>query len=824
MGGDDPRYRIAVKRAPLETLPAKFKFFEGEEMIRYGRAPFETGCGGDPYWTACAITQIWYMSETGKIPVTGAGYGGEFSGNDFDSIWLDMSEIVRPTRDGIHGREYISTSVCLGRKNSQLEFDGEGKLLSDSPTNIELPIPIIFEPLPMETEGLGATLSVLSAAKRLGSVALVRQEEWKNEFSEYAESMGLIISQKPYSDDIAPLRKMKYSEFEGKDALGLIEFVKKEHPEMVCAVRVDAGKGTKEEILELAKNGAEAVHIVYDMYGKDEEGKHIKESLSEVHDALIDEGLRDGISIIASGGISSAEYVPKSIICGADAVGIDYVLMVSFGCALWADLTYPCSAEHKEIDAEWGENRICNLMAGWRNQIIEVMGAMGLREIRRMRGERGRAMWIEEEEKKFSKLFEKAEKGFPKSKVVPEKVMGDMRWPFDLLRAGFEMARTGEPPKEVENHKRGVSGGGFDRLAFRFEKEGELSGDDGEIDLSVSLNKRNDGRPELKIPYPVYGGGMSYGSISLNVMLARAMAWSDIGSFMSTGEGGYPSALVPYSKSIITQVATGLFGVNEETIMRAPIVEFKYAQGAKPGLGGHLLAGKVTETVAKIREAVAGSALYSPFPFHSVYSVEDHKKHVDWIKETSPKALVNVKVSTPTDVDMVAVGSYYAGAHMINIDGSHGGTGAAPEISKKNIALPIEYAIPKVHKFLEEEGVRDEVTLVASGGIRNAWDVAKAIALGADVAMVGTADIVAMGCERLGQCEKDKGCPLGITTTDPKMSALINSEWARRRIVNMHNAWARELRMILKKLGMKSIRELRGRTDVLVYLESGKNE
>jgi glutamate synthase domain-containing protein 2 len=101
-----------------------------------------------------------------------------------------------------------------------------------------------------------------------------------------------------------------------------------------------------------------------------------------------------------------------------------------------------------------------------------------------------------------------------------------------------------------------------------------------------------------------------------------------------------------------------------------------------------------------MREAVAGSALFSPFPFHSVYSVEDHKKHVDWIKEMNHKALVSVKVSTPTDVDMVAVGSYYAGAHIVQLDGSYGGTGAAPDIAKKNIAMPIEYALPRSISFL----------------------------------------------------------------------------------------------------------------------------
>jgi glutamate synthase domain-containing protein 2 len=261
-----------------------------------------------------------------------------------------------------------------------------------------------------------------------------------------------------------------------------------------------------------------------------------------------------------------------------------------------------------------------------------------------------------------------------------------------------------------------------------------------------------------------------------------------------------------------------LFGVREETIQRARIVEFKYAQGAKPGLGGHLLGGKTTEVVATMREAVAWTSLFSPFPFHSVYSVEDHKKHVDWIRAVNPRALVSVKVSTPTDVDMVAVGIYYAGAHIVHLDGGYGGTGAAPEIAKKNIAMPIEYAIPKVHQFLVNEGIRDEVTLMASGGIRTPYDIAKAIALGADGVVIGMADLVAIGCTRLADCEKGRGCPFGITTTDPELSRLIVPQWGAGRITSMYQAWAMQLRELLARLGLESIRLLRGRTDLLVYL------
>ncbi len=392
--------------------------------------------------------------------------------------------------------------------------------------------------------------------------------------------------------------------------------------------------------------------------------------------------------------------------------------------------------------------------------------------------------------------------------------LGNKRWTGELLLATYLQASTGQPPNNGLEYRIGDSGGGFDVLSWR--KPGDMPRlATEEVDLGIPLNKRADGA-KLSIPFPFYGGGMSFGSISLNFMIARARAAERLGTYMSTGEGGYPEQLVPYKDHIITQVATGMFGVREETMQYAPILEFKYAQGAKPGLGGHLLADKVTSEVARMRESSMFTSLYSPFPFHSVYSVEDHKKHVDWIKTVNPRALVSVKVSTPTDVDMVAIGSYYAGANIIHIDGGYGGTGAAPEIAKKNIAMPIEYAIPKVHRYLVSEGVRDEIVLMASGGIRTADDIAKAIALGADGCVVATAEAVAVGCTHCGNCERGRGCQVGITTTDPELSRLITPEWGEQRIVNLFNAWTTRLRSLLAELGLKSIRELRGRTDLLV--------
>ncbi|MBI2071202.1 MAG: 4Fe-4S binding protein [Elusimicrobia bacterium] len=417
-------------------------------------------------------------------------------------------------------------------------------------------------------------------------------------------------------------------------------------------------------------------------------------------------------------------------------------------------------------------------------------------------------------------------------------LLGDQRYPADLLASLWHMAEHAKaPPEHLYERRIGNSGGGFDRLRFRFQKPKSSKPSSTDLDavsIGLDLNKRNFG-PKIRINVPWYGGGMSYGSVSLNVMMARAMAAKAWNTFTSTGEGGYPKELTPWKDHIITQVATGMFGVREETVGWARLVEIKYAQGAKPGLGGHLLSDKNTPDVARMREAVPYTSLFSPFPFHSVYSVEDHKKHVDWMramgdsvrslsqeiktKDGAEEILVSAKVSTPVDVDMVAVGCYYGGVNIVHLDGSYGGTGAAPDIAKKNIAMPIEYAVPKVHRFLQEEGIRDEITLIASGGARTAWDIAKAVALGADGCVIGTTDIVAVNCTRCGNCEKGRGCQHGIASTDPEFTQQISPEWGAQRIVNLYQAMSLELKEILWRLGLKSIQELRGRYDLMYYVD-----
>ena len=822
------RYHIHTENAtpPPGGYPADFLIAEGDAYVKYGHPVFQgRNQRGDDYWTAEIITQTWYQAETGRIPISGSGYGGKFAGEGFEGMWLDMSEIVRPTRDGIHGREYISTQVDIGAGLERLTFAG-GELNSALPMCISLSIPIIFDPLPVPLPGRGAVKAVLNAAKKLKTLALISPSDFDE--GQDIKHLGLMLTASEIEQSLETTPA--YIEIDAganptfEEISTAYAKSRMHHGKSIIGVRLPLSKSAAESAVELTRQGVPVIHLLADEVGRDMTNRPLPEAIREVHVALVKAALRDQVTLIISGGIGAAEHVIKAIACGADLVAIDFSMQIAWGCSLWADKG-KCHAETEEINPEWGAQRLVNLINAWRDQMLEALGAMGIREIRRLRGEVGRTIWHKSEETLFKELLggSKSFGSLPKLKIALG-AEGDFRWSQSLLLATKAQAQTGQPPKDAEwDYRFGASDGGFDRLAFNFEFEMNPANppiaDPKDFELGFSLNRRHDERPEVKIPMPWYGAGMSYGSIGTPVMTARAKAAQVLGTFISTGEGGYPDEMAEYADFIITQVATGLFGVSEEAIQRARIVEIKYAQGAKPGLGGHLLGNKNTESVARLREAVQGTSLFSPFPFHSVYSVEDHKKHVDWLKQTNERALISVKVSTPTDVDMVAVGAYYAGAHIVHLDGAYGGTGAAPEIAKKNIAMPIEYAIPKVHKFLVEEGIRDEIILMSSGGLRSAWDVAKAIALGADGAILGTAELVAIGCVRIASCEKGLGCPFGITTTDPEQAKLVNAMEAYQRIVNMYNSWLWQLAGILQTLGMKSISELRGRSDLLVYLD-----
>ena len=914
---DDPRIMADPKKYGCRNCFACIKRCPRDALSMVKNEEY---CGlGDGTYTPDRIHSILEQAEQGKIPVSGAGFRGRFDGDYYDNIWTDMSEIVRPTRDGIHGREHISTTVALGRMARDLSgmvFDKKGNLKSHIPLNREIPIPVLFGLMPF-FPGHTALSSLALAASKLTTYLTIPAKNTTQELKEYYSHLLIRLNQNEINRYRDIIEWATIVEFDpDKDPIVGIERLREINPNVLTVIHIPLSKGADKKILALAQSGAETVHLSADIHGRGSDGVPLLECLHKAHTLLVEKGLRDRITLVASGGIAAAEHVPKTIIMGADAVVVDFPLLIAMDVAKWTPgekgIPNPIPKGIEELDPRWGASRVINLMLSWRDQLLEVLGAMGIRDVRRLRGETGRAIFADRERQNFcDRLKTEPDKilriptpnlrkgqgeALPhiKKKWVPDRfgvkqgewrievdrtrctdcslcvvkceydvhrrmdgkrcldepihsrcigidckkndwccvnvcpwdaleivkdpvdtVLGDPRWTPTLLRETYRLSRDGSPSRLKPEERIGDSGGGFDRLSLASSIPGQTQMN-GTVDLSIPLNRRKNG-PKTSISLPIYGGGMSYGSISLNVMLGRAMAAEKIGSFTCTGEGGYPDELIPYSDFIITQVATGLFGVREETIKRARMIEFKYAQGAKPGLGGHLLGKKNTPEVASMREAVAGTNLFSPFPFHSVYSVEDHKKHVDWIRSIHPEVLVSVKVSTPADVDMVAVGSYYAGANVIHLDGAYGGTGAAPDIAKKNIAMPIEYATAQTHEFLKKEGIRDEVVLIASGGIRTSEDILKAIALGADGVVIGTAELVAIDCVRCGNCERDRGCPIGIATTDPDLAPQMTADWVSDRICNLYKSFAVDMERRLGDLGMNNINQLRGRWDLLDY-------
>lgn len=369
---------------------------------------------GDSYYTPEIIQSNWYQAETGSIPVSGSGYGGPFSGPDFDSMWTDMSEIVRPTRDGIHGREYISTSVDIGRKLPFLAFD-HGRMLSTPPPLMEIPIPIIFDLVPKRFQRGHVITAVAKAAAKIGTLFIGDGHATPPGIS-FDNGYAIPLYQ---PEDIgragstAPLVMVPY----GEEALTLQARIKEQHPNRIVAVRLDATPDAAQQVCQLTRDGIEVVNLVFDAHGREcnaEKPRHMRDALREVHRALVKEGTRDLVTIIASGGIAQAEHVAKAIICGADLVAIDLPLMIALECRLCGecDRGERCPIELETVDEDFGIQRIVNMMGAWQNQLLELLGAMGIREVRRLRGETGRCMFFEDlEAATFGRLFGKRKDG-----------------------------------------------------------------------------------------------------------------------------------------------------------------------------------------------------------------------------------------------------------------------------------------------------------------------------------------------------------------------------------------------------------------------------
>jgi hypothetical protein len=362
-------------------------------------------------YTPEIISITWEQAQTGKIPVSGAGYGGAFSGPGFDSMWTDMSEIVRPTRDGIHGREYISTVIDMGRRPSRLEFDSKGQLLNEQWPFLRVPLPVLFNVLPFGDVSPNVRQAMAMAAAELGTFMFAPESELP-ELSQFKQQVAPLVSDA--HGNLGWVADYGMVEIPDSDnAIERMRAVKKIKPDLIVSVRLEARSlpGHVRRVLEYAEAGMDVIHYAADERGYEpgvENGLHIKDMIKEVHAALLHEGVRDEITVLASGGLAMAEHVIKAMLCGANLVAVDVPLLVALECRVCRNCREgaACPVRVAGVDPKWGAQRMVNLVGAWHNQFLEMMGAMGIREARRLRGEQGRVLFMEDlESDTFASLF-----------------------------------------------------------------------------------------------------------------------------------------------------------------------------------------------------------------------------------------------------------------------------------------------------------------------------------------------------------------------------------------------------------------------------------
>jgi ferredoxin len=366
---------------------------------------------GNHYWKPDIIKTTWLQAETAKIPVSGAGYRGPFSGLGFDSMWTDMSEIVRPTRDGIHGREYISTSVDIGRKPPFLALNGD-QAVAKLPPLVSIPMPLIID-LSSPTHTLPQLDAIIEQTAADTGLIAIMDSRYRPADDANLEHIAFYLGPDSPPVPKAALRKTRLVEMaDSSTVMERIKEIKSIHPEIVVSIRVELTATGIGRAIELAGlEAVEVVHVVADSQGNEltaQKPRFVKDMLRHIHTALIEKGIRDEITLMAGGGIALPEHVAKAIICGADLVTINLPLLIALECHLCDSCQpgMPCPARLEKIDFKYGLGRMTNLIAAWHDQLIEVMGAMGMREVRRLRGDVGRAMFFENlEEETFGKLF-----------------------------------------------------------------------------------------------------------------------------------------------------------------------------------------------------------------------------------------------------------------------------------------------------------------------------------------------------------------------------------------------------------------------------------
>jgi hypothetical protein len=381
LGGFAPREKLCVGCLRCTT--------QYPDMVTITHNPKRAELG-DSYFLPYHIDAIVYEAQLGRIPIRGAGYRGKFGGTGWDGMWTDMSEIVRPTRDGIHGREYISTEVDIGAKRAYIELDKKNQPVGYYPPTYTISIPLLFDAPP--THLINETFAhILSeAAYQIKSLSILPIETIL-QYRLKGSAVVPLVSLKNYRD----LEKLNFVppiiEIEDWDEEAFKK-IQKTYPKSILILRTEF----QSDLMYFFQAGIRNFHLTANYHGRSADGRFVLDCIRHVHRQFIKACIREEVTLLGSGGIIAAEHLPKAIICGLDAVVLDTPLFV----ALQAKFAGPCVNRQDchlslppEMKAEWGKQRLKNMAASWRDQLLEILGAMGLREVRRLRGEIGRAMF-----------------------------------------------------------------------------------------------------------------------------------------------------------------------------------------------------------------------------------------------------------------------------------------------------------------------------------------------------------------------------------------------------------------------------------------------
>jgi hypothetical protein len=329
---------------------------------------------------------ILHEAETGDELVKGMGYKGQFAGPSWDGIWLDMSEIVRPTRDGKEGREYISTAVDIGSRKDRFY----PQLKSSKTFRIE--IPVFFDYQEEEFTNYLHQKAIAIAAERCSTFAIVSLKNFEKLINISSNLIPLIKKEEYFNENYDKiLKKTKIIEIEYEEyADDLLKSLKDKEDKILIA-RINSKDNLYRKLLKAIENGFDSIHIVFNWDARE----NPKRIIREIHEELLKKGMRNEISILGSRCATMAEHVVKAMICGLDAVGIDVAIHV----ALQSEFKLvrgKAKIVPRKIDVEWGSQRLINLISAWHEQIIEALSAMGKRDVRRLRGDVGRAIFYEE--------------------------------------------------------------------------------------------------------------------------------------------------------------------------------------------------------------------------------------------------------------------------------------------------------------------------------------------------------------------------------------------------------------------------------------------